>query len=320
MPSPSDYPVFAIVEGTLQNIDLTQPNNLNVIWPLPRDPKIDFHVILEQLLAQNSLSFINVVTEPTFEPSQLHDGDGHWTGVIALTRGADSARRYGIGEHVGFFVSDGVNPDTGQPNLVDITPDILANIPSGTPVDMLAQMSEGIVNIDIFSINTQLSEQLYLWVKTALFAAEKPYFMSALGYLDVLRMDGRDEVSGIEASGGTHMLAVRSMSYRTRTLEFLAATLDLVSVIQATYSAQTVAPGPELATVQASPAPTNTTIGVNTTTGITQGLSIYVGSQLTSVVAINGEVLTIGPMEYSASVGDAVTGISFAQQSIPLPT
>jgi hypothetical protein len=301
----------AILEGSIQTLDLTHPDNLKIIWPLPRDPKIDFHVVLTELLKTNGLEFINVVTEPTFQPSLLHDKNGHWTAVIAVTRGSDAAHRYGIGEQVALFIND------GSGKMVDVTQNVLNAIPMGTPVDFYAQAAESTVHLDIFSINTQMSEQLYLFVKLALFAAEKPYFIESLGYLDVLRVDGRDEVSGIDYSGGTHILASRSLTYRTTTLEYLSATLDLVNVIQATFTAQTAQPGKPLAKVVAVTA--LDTVTVDDASLISGGMALFIGTQFTSVTGVDGNTLTVGPLETWASVGDAVVGISSAQQSGDVP-
>lgn len=301
----------AILDGYFQTLDLSSPDGLRIIWPLPRDPKIDFHTVLTELLKQNGLDFVKVVTEPTFEPSFLHDKDGHWTAVIALTRGSDSARRYGIGEQVALFIND------GSGTMVDITPNVLNAIAGGSPVNFYAQAAESAVNIDIFSINTMLSEQLYLFVKLALFAAEKPYFIGSLGYLDVLRQDGRDEVSGIDFSGGTHILASRSMVYRTTTLEYLSASLDLANVIQATFTAQTAQPGAYLATVVGGATLTSVEVGDSSRIGV--GMSLFVGYQLTTVSGIDGNTLSVGPLLTTPEIGDVVAGISTAQQSGDVP-
>jgi hypothetical protein len=309
----SSLPLKAILEGDIQSVDLTKPDNLKIIWPLPRDPKIDFHVILTNLLAQNGLDRINVVTEPTFQPSLLKDKNGRWTCVIAVTRGSDSARRYGIGEQMALFIND------GSGNMVDVTQTVLNAIPQGTPVEFLGQAAESTVHLDIFSINTQLSEQLYLFVKLALFAAEKPYFFSALGYIDMIRVDGRDEVSGISYEGGTHIIAARSLSYRTVTLEYAAAALNLVDVIKATFTAQEVEPGVMYATVVASPAPTLVSAGVDDASRIPLNTTLYIGPQQTVVTAITGNVLTFGPLIDIPEVGATVVGVSAAEQSADVP-
>lgn len=233
-------PVKIILEGNLQTIDFTKPDDLTVIWPMYRDVKADVATIIEGLLKQNKLSFIPVIKEGSFQPSLLQDDKKRWRPVVVITRSTDVAERMGLGEEIAYLIKDDtVDP----PQMIDVTDKVLPNIPLGAGVNFLGQASLQTVSIDIFSINSQIADQLYGVLKIGMIASEKLYFMGALGYLDIIRSGGGDgEDIVIDFSGGPHAIANRILTYECKTLDFLAGADTLATLIESTFTGQEVQP------------------------------------------------------------------------------
>jgi hypothetical protein len=230
--------VKVILEGTLQGVDLSQPDNINIIWPLYRDPKVDIAFILEGIFKKQGMGYIPVIKEGAFDQSLLGFADEvpRNVPVVVVSRATDTAERHGIDELISYYIKT-EQPEDGQPQYVDVTQDLINNIPDGAGLAFFGQGSSVNVTINIFCLNQQLIDQLYGFVKIALFAAERD-FINSLGYIDILRTGGGDgdTVSmNIETQGGTRLLFHRTLTYTCRILDFVAGVGQLVNLIQSTY-------------------------------------------------------------------------------------
>lgn len=224
--------IKVILEGTLQGVDLSQPDGINIIWPLYRDPKVDIAAILEGIFNKQGLHYIPVIKEGAFDQSLLgyEDEVPRNVPVVVISRATDTAERHGIDELIAYYIK---SEDNDQ--YVDVTQDLISAIPDGAGMAFFGQGSSVSVTIDIFCLNQQLADQLFGFVKIALFAAER-VFINSLGYIDILRTGGGDgDTMQIETQGGTRLMFHRTLTYTCRILDFVAGVGQLVTLIQSTF-------------------------------------------------------------------------------------
>lgn len=215
-------------------LDLQTPDSAlaSVIWPLPRSMKIDMAAVLNATLQHFGLnSFVTVVTTGAFQPSMMRDADNNERAVIVLQRAGDEAQREALGELTEIFtftdIQSGRVLDPGA---------VLANLPNGEHVIMKDQVSSELVDVWLFDENDERCEQLYLFVKTALFACTKT-FTETLGYRNFIRVNGQDAQPTLEQiSGGVYVVFQKNLMYRGEHIDFIAGIDRLANVIQEQFT------------------------------------------------------------------------------------
>jgi hypothetical protein len=226
---------LTVVSDESTNPDLTTPDDVNVVWPLPRDAKSDVCVILKAALAQfgQPLGSIPVIKDGTFQASLLRIYNvnsvtdlAHATTtpqpVIQVARAADVARRISAGE-----VAQGFNQRTSAGGNIVTNSNTL---PEDAEVFLRTQASDVTIEINIYDTFESRADQLYLLVKTVMFAAEK-VFMD-LGYLNVLRQNGVDNAGlTLDVPGGEALIFVRTLTYLMTHLDFIAGVGQLGKLI-----------------------------------------------------------------------------------------
>lgn len=204
----------------------------SVVWPLPRSMKIDMATVLQAIFSNYNLDWIPVIVTGSFHPSMMRDKDFKGRPVVVMQRANDTASRESVGELTDIFTAT----DLQSGKLLDIN-NVLANIGSDEII-MKEQVSDVIVDIWLFDENDQRAEQLYLLIKTAMFAAEKT-FLEVLGYLEFIRISGSDSSILVNAEGGgTFIVFQRNLQYRGRHIDWLAGIEQVVSLISETYTAE----------------------------------------------------------------------------------
>jgi hypothetical protein len=245
---PGDPNVFVITDSA--DPDLTAPTNPaglpagtppTVVWPLPRSPKNDAAVVIRNALDLLGLpkEKIPIITSGGFHASMMRDDEFAQRPVIVIVRSADAAERIAVGEIDQVFTATDI--ESGA--ILDIN-DVLKDVDTET-VLLKDQVSNEMMEIWLFDENDQRLEQLYLLIKTVMFAGTKT-FMEQLGYLDVLRVNGSDSATlQTASSGGVYVVFERSMQYRMRHLDFLAGVGQVAQLIQETFTVTSPVDGTE---------------------------------------------------------------------------
>jgi hypothetical protein len=145
--------------------------------------------------------------------------------VIVVTRQSDNAERMGLGELDGHY-------NANDPRLI-------ANNAEGQPI-FAAGASGGAVihnqgsvvtcDVTIYDLNEMRADQMYLFVKTIMFAAESTF--QSLGYTKPpIRTNGSDSASLLDNDGASHFLFERTLTYQGEHLDFIGAIDTLARLI-----------------------------------------------------------------------------------------
>jgi hypothetical protein len=226
------------------NPDLGTPDDTSVIWPIPRDAKTDVAVLLRLGLEQfgNPVGSIPVIKDGTFQQSLLRMYDVSKKNdlahaptvsqpVIQVARAGDVARRISVSE-----LAEGHGRKTSEGG--DIVTDS-ETIPEDAEIYLRHQVSDVTIEINIYDTKENRADQLYLLIKTLMFAAEKT-FMS-LGYLNVLRLNGVDNAGlTLDVPGGEALIFVRTLTYLMTHMDFIAGIATLGNLIGQELTIETV--------------------------------------------------------------------------------
>jgi len=225
---------LSVFPDSAANPDLSTPDDKTVVYPIPRDAKVDVAVFLKLGLAQfgNPLGQIPVIRDGSFQASLLRMYDvtsqtdlAHAKTtprpVIQVARASDVARRLAVNE--GSLVSQ----KTSQGGNIVTNSE---SVPEESHILTKDQVSDVTVEINIYATVETLADQLYLIVKTLMFEAEQ-VFMAELGYLNVLRKDGVDNAGlTMDVPGGEALIFVRTLTYLCTHLDFIAGINQLAAL------------------------------------------------------------------------------------------
>jgi len=217
--------VDTFIDATL-NQDMTKADGVSVVWPLPRNMKIDVATVLKLGLAQYGITSdqVPIITNGSFHQSQLRSEDGKFTNrpVIVVNRSSDVGSRMAVGNDTGFFVND------GSGKIMDA-----GAFPVGQDVVFKNEVSDVSVDVYIFDTNEERVEGLYATVKILMQAAEN-VFSKQLGYVKPpLRTGGSDSTSlQLDHPGGEFLVFERQLSYQGQHLDFIAGIAQVVRLVK----------------------------------------------------------------------------------------
>lgn len=215
-----------------------------VLWPLPRDEKIDVVEVLKTALDNFAITDIPVgligsVSKSTLRKKTDKEPPNDWVWVpnIVVRRSFERAERMGIGEMAGIFV----NVD-GEPVPAIVSYDQNGNpvtVPAGQVRQFRAQTSQTSIDIVIVDADEYRIDQLYKLVKLIMFATANSVFMEELGYLNVIREGGGDDdPSEVSLDGGNYVLFTRTLTYGMSCPFFVAGIPRLAELIQQTLTVE----------------------------------------------------------------------------------
>jgi hypothetical protein len=232
----SEAPTYNYKIIELLNIfgyDLTAPNDnepdgqVTTVWNMPRDMKTDVAVVLQSSFTYFNLD-VPVRKLGAFEFSLLRNPDTKKERcVVTVSRSNDSAERMGLGELDGVYQQ--------------LDPNLIATNADGTPLMaddaqqafITNQASTVTVDVTIYSLNEMMADQLFLLVKSILFAAEKTF--QSLGYIKPpIRTAASDALSIVDMDGGGKFLFERTLTYVGEHLDYIGGIDTLASLIVAT--------------------------------------------------------------------------------------
>lgn len=218
--------------------DLLAPNDnaadgsVSTVWNLPRDMKTDVAVVLLTAVQQFGLNVL-VIKNGIFEQAKLHDDAGNQRPVITVARTSDSAERMALGEVDGSYKKN--DPRLIEKNAAG-TSTLLG--PKGSAT-VFNQASVVTVDVTIYDLNEMRADQVYLFVKTVMFAAEEAF--KNLGYIKPpIRTSGTDGGSILDGDGGQKFLFERTLTYQGEHLDYIGAIDTLARLIAVQQNTETV--------------------------------------------------------------------------------
>jgi hypothetical protein len=210
-------------------VDLTKPDDnlpdgeVTTVWNTPRDMKVDVAIILIAAFDHFKLD-VKTVKTGVFEQALLVNPDTKKSRpVVSVERTSDVATRKALGELDGVYDEDdprfnGKNAD-GTPLLQDGATMILKN-----------QASLVTVDVTIYDLNQQRADQMYLLIKTIMFASQNTF--KNLGYINPpLRTAGTDSQSILDMDAGGKFLFERTLTYQGEHLDYIGGIDALAQLI-----------------------------------------------------------------------------------------
>jgi hypothetical protein len=226
-----------IIVNAPNQADLSSPDNTTVIWPKPRDPKIDIATIIETSLQKLGIGDVPVIKEGSFKSSLLQycqngcldacDCDKVSRPVVTVSRASDKTVRMAIGRLIGEFAAN-------DPALLD--PD--AQVAPDGVVDVHGEHSDAQIDVVINDLNGPRADQMYQIIKLSMIAALQ-VFMD-VGYIDIKRVGGGDLAPLEIDSPVPGLVSSRTLTYECRYPDYIATLPTLVHLVK---QSMTIEPG-----------------------------------------------------------------------------
>jgi hypothetical protein len=138
--------------------------------------------------------------------------------VVSIMRTADITAREALGGRIGTFIG-------GESPLLDPC----GIVPDGEPVDLFAEFSVVTLDVTITDFIGYRANQMYLIIKYVMMTAQS--VLHKLGYVDLKRLNGVDQVQSIDAPAGG-LLHTRTLTYQMKHPDFVASLPTLVELVK----------------------------------------------------------------------------------------
>ena len=233
--------VDVILDPTVDQASLTQPNETKVIWPQPHDAKIDIATIIKAGLVALELDDVPVNEDGAFVASQLHNELGQQVPVVTVLRVSDKTWRSGLGDVMGRFIGAGnsaVTPPGYLPminNSQETEKGCEPIVPEGVTGTTFGEWSDVVIDVTVTDLNAYRGNQMYLILKYIMLTGQEE--LRRIGYLDCIRINGQDSQQVQPDTQGSGIMFFRTLTYQVRHPDFIHSLDTLVHLVKQTLTA-----------------------------------------------------------------------------------